>query len=93
MDLTAVTLHFIGHDRPRPDKAHIAAKDVPELRQLVEARHPEIFSKPMDARVVDQLLGFIPFGAPHGVVGENAGQPRIGVLPHERNFRHGNERP
>src|SRR5437762_78678 len=40
-----------GH-RPRPHEAHVAADDVPELRQLVEAGAPEDPAYLRDPRVV-----------------------------------------
>src|SRR5436853_5077252 len=40
-----------GH-RPWPHEAHVALQDVPELRQLVDARAPEEAAHARDARVV-----------------------------------------
>ena len=39
----------------RPDEAHLAAEDVDELRQLVEARPPEEAPAARDARIVRQV--------------------------------------
>src|SRR3990172_4178020 len=35
-----VALDLIGEGRPRPDEAHVAAQDVPDLRQLVGGQPP-----------------------------------------------------
>ena len=65
--------------RPRPDQAHVAAQDVPQLRQLVEAGRPQQ-SGPADAsgrrpappgrlgphraQLDDRELAAVPAGAP-----------------------------
>src|SRR5687768_74527 len=36
-----VLLDLVAQRRPRPDDAHVAAQDVPELRQLVDRRPPQ----------------------------------------------------
>ena len=52
----AVELAVLGLDeRARPDQAHLALQDVPELRQLVEARVAQEAADPGDPRVVVEL--------------------------------------
>ena len=44
----AETGDVVGCQRPRPDRAHVAAKNIDELRQLIEARGAEQPSHPRD---------------------------------------------
>jgi hypothetical protein len=44
----AETGDVVGCKRPRPDRAHVAAKNIDELRQLIEARGAEQPSHPCD---------------------------------------------
>ena len=46
-----VLLDLVAERRARPDHRHVAADDVPELRQLVEAQPPQEPSRPRDPRV------------------------------------------
>src|SRR5262249_11557145 len=47
--------HVAHRQRPRPDEAHVAAQDVQELRQLVEAELPEHPPDARDTRVLADL--------------------------------------
>ena len=47
--------HFLDHGGPRADEAHVALEDVPELRQLVEARAAQPPADRRDPRVVGHL--------------------------------------
>ena len=50
-----VLLDLVGERRPRSDERHLAAQDVPELRQLVEARLAQEPPDRRDPRVVGHL--------------------------------------
>src|SRR5580704_9061687 len=66
LDAVAVFRDLRRNDRPWADKAHVAAEDVDELRQLVDAGLAHRRAKRRDARVLLQLVQFRPF--PRGVV-------------------------
>src|SRR5579884_4497090 len=59
-DVVAIFPHFRRDDRPRPDEAHLALEDVPQLRQFVEAALAQYLAKRRDARVVLELLCRVP---------------------------------
>lgn len=67
-EVVAVALDFFGDNRARADEAHVAADDVPELRQLVEAGLPEEGAELGDARVVLELEVLLPLFAGLGVL-------------------------
>ena len=46
-----VPLDLVAERRPRPDQAHLAADDVPELRQLVDREPAQHAAGPRDPRV------------------------------------------
>src|SRR5690606_35931126 len=50
--LRRVAAEVLRQERPRPDERHVAADDVPELRQLVERERAEEPSEPRQARFV-----------------------------------------
>ena len=50
--LRAVALDELELLGPRPDEAHVAPEQVPDLRQLVQAEPPEDPPHPGDARVL-----------------------------------------
>ena len=54
-----VALYLVAEGRPRPDHRHLAADDVPELRQLVDRRSSKQAPDPSDARVaaIDREAG------------------------------------
>ena len=59
-----VRLDLVAQRRPRPDQAHLAAHDVPELRQLVDrgaAKDPADARDPAVARV-DGVAGTLVLG-------------------------------
>src|ERR687887_168829 len=60
-----VLLHLVAKRGPRADEAHVAADDVPELRQLVEREAAEEAARPGDAGVaaVDGEAGALALGA------------------------------
>ena len=66
-EVVAVALDFLGDDWAWADEAHVAADDVPELRQLVEAGLPEEGAEFGDARVVLELEVLLPLFAGLGV--------------------------
>lgn len=66
-EVVAVAFDFLGDDRTRPDKAHVAADDVPELRQFVKARFPQEGSELRDARVMFEFEVLLPFLAGLGI--------------------------
>lgn len=69
-EVVAVALDFLRDDRARADEAHVAADDVPELRQLVEAGLAEEGAELGDARVVLELEVLLPLLAGLGVFPE-----------------------
>lgn len=66
-EVVAVAFDFLGDDRARADEAHVAADDVPELRQFVKAGLPEEGPELRDARVVFELEVFFPLFASRGI--------------------------
>src|SRR5690349_5356557 len=52
-----VLCHLIGNRWPRPDERHIAAQDIPELRDFVEAPLAQPAANRRYARVVADLEG------------------------------------
>src|SRR5688572_29268911 len=50
-----VVLEFISDGRPWSDKRHLAAQDVDELRQLIEAALAEEVSERRNARIISHL--------------------------------------
>src|SRR5688500_10199014 len=61
-DLPGELLEERGPDRPRADEAHVAAQDVPELRQLVELGAPQraAGARELVLRQPRQLLAEVP---------------------------------
>lgn len=66
-EVVAVALDFFGDDWARANEAHVAADDVPELRQLVEAGLTQEGAELGDARVVLELEVLLPLFAGLGV--------------------------
>src|SRR5262249_59012154 len=57
LELSSAQLHEARILRPGPDEAHLAAQDVPELRDLVELRLREEGPDPRETIVVDRREG------------------------------------
>jgi hypothetical protein len=102
-----VLLDLVAERRPRADAAHLAADDVPELRQLVERELPQQPPAARDARVpvVHREAGAHRLGPDDhraqleelevGAVAADAGLPvedRPAVLQLDREGREGEER-
>src|SRR5271157_74637 len=51
----SISLHFQRDRRSRTDKAHVAQKDVDQLRHLVQARLPQYPADPGDPGIVLRL--------------------------------------
>lgn len=66
-EVFTVAFDFLGDDRARADEAHVAADDVPELRQFIEAGLSEKGPELCDARVMFELEVFLPLFAGLGV--------------------------
>ena len=66
-EVVAVALDFFGDNRARADEAHVAADDIPELRQLVEAGLTQEGAELGDTRVVLELEILLPLFAGLGV--------------------------
>lgn len=81
-EIDAVALDFFGDNRARADEAHVAADDVPELRQLVEAGLAEEGAELCDARVVLELEVRFPLLAGLGVLPEVLLKGLLGVWDH-----------
>ena len=62
-----VLLDLVGERRPRPDQAHLAAHNVPQLRQLVDRAAPQEAAAARDPRValVHGVAGPEPLGVLH----------------------------
>ena len=58
---------FLRHDRTRTDQTHMPHKDIPELRQLVQAGAPQPFADAGDARIIAQFEGAAIFFIEVGV--------------------------
>lgn len=69
-EVFAVALDLGRDDGPRAYEAHVAADDVPELRELVEAGLAQEGAELRDARVVLELEVGFPFLTGLGVLGE-----------------------
>lgn len=69
-EVVAVALDLGCDDGARADEAHVAADDVPKLRQFVEAGLAEEGAELRDARVVLELEVLLPLLAGLGVLGE-----------------------
>src|SRR5207249_9395105 len=69
---------FGGGDHARPDEAHLAADDVHQLRQLVEAELSKPASDPSDPGVPDDLVR-LPELALQGLV---LAQDAVGIRHH-----------
>ena len=54
----AVIGQIFRQERPRPDQAHVPAKHVEKLRQLIEAGLPEYSPKRRDAMRIELRLTF-----------------------------------
>lgn len=67
-EVVAVALDLLRDNRARADEAHVAADDVPELWQLVEAGLAEEGAEFSDARVVLELEVLLPLFAGLGVL-------------------------
>ena len=63
--LLVVGVDLVAEGRPRPDHRHVAAHDVPELRQLIDADPPQHTTRACDASValVDREAGALRLGA------------------------------
>jgi hypothetical protein len=72
----AAELELGGGERPGPNERHVTAKDVPDLRYLVDARTAEPVAKTRDAGVVREFpftqVAFGLFGMVAEVVLEDA---------------------
>ena len=88
MRVVVEALHLLDRQRPRSDQAHLAAEDVPQLRELVEAVPPEEFPERGDARVV----GDLEHGPPHLVAVGEARLLLLGAGLHGPELQH-QERP
>src|SRR5206468_2480246 len=73
-----VALDLVGDRRARADEAHVALEDVPELRQLVEARLAEPRTDARHARIAGDLED----RADHLVEVLELGLLRLGILDH-----------
>src|ERR1700722_16692446 len=51
-----INLEFVWDGRTRADERHIAAQDVPELRQLIETGLPEESSNESHSRILDEFV-------------------------------------
>ena len=69
-------------DGPRADKAHFTSKNVPQLRQLVEARLANEAANPGDPWILLQFVIGFPLGPHDGVLGEQILQHLVGVGDH-----------
>lgn len=81
-EVFAVALDLGRDDGPRADETHVAADDVPELRELVEAGLAQEGAELRDARVVLELEVGFPFLAGLGVLGEVFLEGLLGVRDH-----------
>src|SRR5262249_5179772 len=67
-----VALDLVGERGPRPDHAHVAADDVPELRQLVDRQPAQEHTRPRDAGVA-----FVDRGARTDALGADDHRPEL----------------
>ena len=77
-------LHLLDRQGPGSHEAHLAAQDVPELRQLVEAVAAEEATERGDARVVGDLED----GTLHLVAVGEAGLELLGIEAHRAELDH-----
>lgn len=81
-EVVAVAFDFLGDDRARADEAHVAADDVPELRQFVKTGLPEEGPKLRDARVMFEFEVFLPLFAGRGIFLEVFLEGFLGIRDH-----------
>lgn len=81
-EVVAVAFDFLGDNRARADETHVAADDVPELRQFVKTGFPEEGPELCDARVVFELEVFLPLFAGRGIFLEVFFKGFLGVRDH-----------
>ena len=82
--LGAVASDDLDLFRPRPDEAHLAAEDVPELRQLVEAQPAEPPADPRPPGVVLELED----GLVELVEVDQLAEPLVGADDHRPELDH-----
>ncbi len=82
-------MQLVRQHRPGSDDAHVAAQDVPELRQLVEAEPPQHPPQRGHARVAFELLPSRPFRRGGGVGCQMLFQPGLGIGHHGAELEHG----
>ena len=80
--MLAVLFDFGFDDRPRTNEAHLAAEDVPQLRQFVEAGLADEVADPGDPGIFLQLVIGFPFGPEGGIFREQFLQHLVGVGNH-----------
>src|SRR5207253_9523369 len=49
------SIHFLARKRSRSDQRHVAAEDIPELRQLIQAAAAKKLPEPRDPRISAQF--------------------------------------
>src|SRR5271165_389985 len=91
LEAGSVARDFLMPDRARANQAHIAAQDVPQLRQLVQARLPQKASDPGNAGIVLQLVIAFPFLAQVLTLPQVFFQSAIGIENHGAKFPSGKE--
>lgn len=81
-DKVAVSYDFLLHDGARSDEAHLAANDVEDLRELVEARTTEKMPDARDAGIVFEFKIPLPFFAGLRILREVLRETGLRVLHH-----------
>src|SRR4051812_45118704 len=86
VEIGTVILHFRLYDGPRPDDAHFALQNVPELRHLIktELAHDRACSR--NTGIVSELSIRFPLGLCLRIKCQIRGQDRFGVRHHGAEF-------
>ena len=72
----------------RADQAHVAAQDIPELREFVEAETTQEAPDRRHARVVAELVAALPLGAGLGMPRQVLGKDRVSGADHGSELPH-----
>ena len=77
--MPAIAIPLDIDDRPRTDDTHVAAQNVYELRQFVDAAETQEAPQRRYARIVPEFLRFAPFSLRIRVARKQGVEPVVGI--------------